>query len=278
MGVLDAIRARLAAVLHRAAGRDRATGGGRSCASRIPAPGRHNDRADGRIRARVIRACSASCRASAATSARSRRRSCSNRTTTASGPRPRNSAYTPVLRPPNRYQTPQQFHEQVVLSLLLHGNAYVLKNRDERGVVNALYVLIRRASRCWSRRMAASITSSRRTTWPASPADEPPIVVPAREIIHIRWNCLSHQLMGVSPLYALAGAVAQAQAIQASSTAFFNNGGRPPGVLIAPTKLDPLSAARVERSKPRSSRASGTLILGTRDEIEAMPTRRSTRS
>ena len=52
-----------------------------------------------------------------------------------------NSAYTPVLRRPNRYQTPQQFHERVVLSILLNGNAYILKNRDERGVVNALYPL-----------------------------------------------------------------------------------------------------------------------------------------
>ena len=89
----------------------------------------------------VIRVCSGACRRSAPISARSRRRSCSRRTPTGSGSRPRIPAYTPVLRTPNRYQTAQQFHEQIVLSLLLHGNAYLLKNRDERGVVNQLYVL-----------------------------------------------------------------------------------------------------------------------------------------
>ena len=52
-----------------------------------------------------------------------------------------NSAYTPVLRRPNRYQTPQQFHEQWMLSKLLYGNTYALNERDERGVVSAQYVL-----------------------------------------------------------------------------------------------------------------------------------------
>ena len=68
----------------------------------------------------------------------------------------------------------------------------------------------------------------------------------ARDIAHDRWNCLWHPLCGVSPLYALGGAVTQAQAIQASTTTFFAKGGRPAGMLVAPTKLDPASAERIK--------------------------------
>src|SRR5690349_15110409 len=53
----------------------------------------------------------------------------------------KNSAYTPVLRKPNHYQNRIQFFENWVNSKLSRGNTYVLKRRDGRGVVVALYVL-----------------------------------------------------------------------------------------------------------------------------------------
>ena len=52
-----------------------------------------------------------------------------------------NPAYSPVLRKPNRYQTKSQFLMAWVVSKLLWGNTFVLKERDQRGVVVALYVL-----------------------------------------------------------------------------------------------------------------------------------------
>src|SRR5690606_10807172 len=52
-----------------------------------------------------------------------------------------NPAYSPVLKKPNHYQNRIQFFESWVLSKLQRGNAAVLKGRDNRGVVNALYVL-----------------------------------------------------------------------------------------------------------------------------------------
>src|SRR5262245_49533772 len=50
-------------------------------------------------------------------------------------------AFSPVLRKPNRYQTCIQFLGQWVTSKLLWGNAYVLKERDQRNVVTSLFVL-----------------------------------------------------------------------------------------------------------------------------------------
>ena len=43
-----------------------------------------------------------------------------------------NPAFSPVLRKPNRFQSRLQFIEQWMLSKLTHGNAYILKVRDNR--------------------------------------------------------------------------------------------------------------------------------------------------
>ena len=51
------------------------------------------------------------------------------------------SAFSPVLRRPNRYQNRIQFIAQWVTTKLVHGNTYVLKERDQRGIVTALYIL-----------------------------------------------------------------------------------------------------------------------------------------
>ncbi len=157
-----------------------------------------------------------------------------------------NSAYTPVLRRPNRYQTPQQFYEQWVISKLLYGNTYVLKDRDERGVVRSLSVLDPARVIPMVAPDGSVYYELQANDLAGIPNDQPPIIVPARELIHDRWNCAYHPLVGISPLYALAGPVSQAQAIQSTSTTFFAKGGRPSGILIAPTKLDPLSAQRLK--------------------------------
>jgi len=52
-----------------------------------------------------------------------------------------NSAFSPVLRRPNSYQTRNQFWECWLLSKLSRGNTYVLKVRDNRQVVVGLHVL-----------------------------------------------------------------------------------------------------------------------------------------
>src|SRR4029450_11320664 len=50
-------------------------------------------------------------------------------------------AFSPVLRKPNHFQTRVKFVEHWQIAKLQTGNTYVLKERDARGVVVALYVL-----------------------------------------------------------------------------------------------------------------------------------------
>jgi HK97 family phage portal protein len=157
-----------------------------------------------------------------------------------------NPAYSPVLRRPNHYQTAQQFLEMWVLSKLLTGNTYALKRRDERGVVNELHLLDPARVKVLVAPDGSVYYELQSNELAGMPTETAPVVVPARELIHDRWNCLYHPLCGISPLSAVLGAVAQAKAIQDNSTTFFAKGARPSGVLIAPTKLDPQSAARLK--------------------------------
>ena len=141
-------------------------------------------------------------------------------------------AFSPVLRAPNRYQTTTQFVESWMISKLLTGNTYVLKERDARGVVTALYVLDPAKVKPLEAPDGAVYYEVQHQGLAGLAEPAGPLVVPAREIIHDRMCCLFHPLVGISPLYACGGAAAQGNAIQSSSTNFFERGGQPAGVMM----------------------------------------------
>jgi HK97 family phage portal protein len=145
-------------------------------------------------------------------------------------------AFSPVLRRPNRYQTCQQFLEAWVGSKLLYGNTYVLKERDARNVVKALYVLDPARVQTLVAPDGAIYYELQRNELAGLLTDPRP-VLPASEIIHDRWMCLFHPLIGVSPLYACSGAATAALQIQQNSTAFFANSSQPGGIVFTPPGL-----------------------------------------
>ena len=155
-----------------------------------------------------------------------------------------NPAFSPVLRKPNRYQTRQQFLECWVLSKLQSGNAYVLKQRDGRGVVVALYVLDPNRVKPLVSDDGSVFYEVRQDT--LSGLTENSVVVPAREIIHDRFNCFFHPLVGLSPIFANGLAAMQGIAIQNMSAGFFQNGAQPGGVLTAPGAIADETAARLK--------------------------------
>jgi len=155
-----------------------------------------------------------------------------------------NPAYSPVLRKPNRYQTIVKFVEQWITSKLTWGNAYVLKQRDGRGVVSALYVLDpARVSVLIAPDGAVYYSLKRDDLTGVSDGD---VVVPAKEIIHDPMICLFHPLVGVTPLYACGQAAQQGLTIQTTSEKFFQAGSRPGGVLTAPGEINDEQAARLK--------------------------------
>jgi HK97 family phage portal protein len=152
-------------------------------------------------------------------------------------------SYSPVLRRPNGYQNRIQFWEYWILSKLNRGNTYVLKRRDNRNVVTALYILD-------PNRVTPLVADDGSVFYrlSADPLSALPddVVVPAREVIHDRMNCLFHPLVGVSPIFANGLAATQGLNIQQQSARLFKNNSNPGGVLTAPGKIDPPTAARIK--------------------------------
>jgi len=155
-----------------------------------------------------------------------------------------NSAFSPVLRKPNRYQTRIKFIEQWIVSKLIHGNTYVLKQRDNRGVVVAMYVLDPSRVTPLVAGDGSVYYELRRDDLSGVKPDT--VTVPAREIIHDTMVCLYHPLVGVSPIYACGIAALQGLSIQSNSHKFFSNGSNPGGVLTAPGAISDETAGRLK--------------------------------
>jgi HK97 family phage portal protein len=154
-----------------------------------------------------------------------------------------NSPFLPVLRKPNKMQTRIQFLENWILSKLMRGNTYVLKVRDQRGIVTALYILD-------PNRVKTMVSDDGSVFYQLSSDNvtgiQNDVQVPSSEIIHDRFNCLFHPLIGTSPIFAAGVAATQGINIQNNSAAFFGNKSQPGGILTAPGAISTETALRLK--------------------------------
>jgi HK97 family phage portal protein len=152
------------------------------------------------------------------------------------------SPYARVLKKPNRYQNRIKFIENWVLSKLLYGNTYALKERDSRGIVTGLQilapanvtVLVADDGQVYYQLRRDNLTQNQDVT------------IPASEVIHDRGVCLYHPLVGVSPLYAATQSASVGLNIMDQSEGFFKNKSAPGGVLTAPARISEETAARLK--------------------------------
>ncbi len=156
----------------------------------------------------------------------------------------RNSPYAPVVYKQNGYQSQSQFLQQWLISKLLAGNTYILKQRDSRGLVTRLYPLD-------PTRVQPLITPDGSIYYrlgldPLSEIYDATEVAPASEIIHDRMPAIFHPLIGTSPIFACALPAMQGHAMQKASAAFFRNMAQPSGVLTAPGAISNETAARLK--------------------------------
>jgi HK97 family phage portal protein len=183
----------------------------------------------------------------------------------------RNSPFWPVLIKPNRYQTRIQFFDEWVGSKLIHGNAYVLKERDSRGIVVAMYVLnplrvkplVAPDGSVWYDLQQDYLTN----------IEEDKVRVPASEIIHDRYKPLYHPLCGISPIMACALSGMLGIAIASNSARFFSNSSRPGGILTAPDRIDDTTAQRLKQHWEQNytgENAGKIAVLGDGLKFEAL--------
>jgi HK97 family phage portal protein len=183
------------------------------------------------------------------------------------------SPFLPVLKKPNRYQTRIKFIEQWIVSKLLYGNTYVLKQRDRRGIVTALYILD-------AQRVTPLVADDGGVYYKLSQDHlselKDAITVPASEIIHDTMVSLWHPLVGVSPIYACGMSATQGNRIQANSTQFFGNASRPSGILVVPGTVSAEEATRMKYEWNENygpGRAGGVAVLagGLKYEMMGIP-------
>lgn len=155
-----------------------------------------------------------------------------------------NTGLGAVLKKPNPYQTIVQFLEAWVLSKLQSGNTYVLKTRDAAGIVVRMDVLRPDLVRPLVSDLDGSVFYEIRRD-ELNSLDQV-IIVPASEVIHDRFNCLNHPLIGVSPIMAAGLAAAQGQFIQESAARFFKNASNASVILSAPGSISAETAKRVK--------------------------------
>ena len=123
------------------------------------------------------------------------------------------------------------------------GNTYVLKVRDNRNVVTALHVLDpTRVQPLVSDDGSVFYRAAAATTSPASARS----IVPAREIIHDRMNCLFHPLVGTPPVFASGLASMLGLNAQKASALLFENASMPGGILTAPGEVSADQQAAVQ--------------------------------
>lgn len=152
-------------------------------------------------------------------------------------------AFSPVLRRPNRVQNRIQFFQQWMTCKDLYGNVYVLKERDARGVVVAMYILD-------PRKVKVLVAPDGEVYYQLGADNLTGIdldrTVPAREIIHDMTTLRYHALCGIPPMAAAMLPASQGRSIQTSASSFFDNGARPSGILSTAGAIDDATAKRLK--------------------------------
>jgi HK97 family phage portal protein len=153
-------------------------------------------------------------------------------------------SFSPVLLKPNRFQTRIQFVMQWILSKLMFGNTYVLKERDGKNNVIALYVLD-------PQRVTPLVAPDGSVYYQLAQDHlsgllQTQVTVPAKEIIHDIMYPLYHPLVGMGPIMACGLSAMVGLKIQGNSVNLFANGSNPGGVLTAPGAIKQETADRLK--------------------------------
>ncbi len=156
-----------------------------------------------------------------------------------------NNSGTParIYRRPNAFQNRMQFFECWLNSKLCHGNTVALKIRNTRGDITELRILD------WNK-VTPLVADDGSVFYQINPDNmtgvDASVTVPAREVIHDRFNCLFHPLIGLSPIYAAGLAAMQGHHIQENSAHFFRNGSKPSGVIEVPGTITEDNARKLK--------------------------------
>ena len=145
-----------------------------------------------------------------------------------------------LSRTPNRYQTPFEFFEFMVESLLLRGNSYVQVLRSRAGEILELIPL-------HPDRVTPNLSSAGVATYKVSMPNGESQVFTGDQIWHIR-NASNDGFIGRSVISERVESLGHSQVTGDFVRAAFENGGRPDLVLKYPEVLDEETQKRIRES------------------------------
>lgn len=151
--------------------------------------------------------------------------------------RQKTSALYRILRYPNSYQSQSDFLLNLTRSLYLDGNAYALATRNNRFEIEELHLMNPRQSNVMVAE-TGDIFYMLSGNDVVNRAFDYPLLVPARDVLHIRLHTNRQTLRGESPILAIARDMAVSDAIQAQQISFYLNQARPGIVLATDMVLD----------------------------------------
>jgi HK97 family phage portal protein len=153
-----------------------------------------------------------------------------------------NSALSRILKKPNAYQTPSDFMLNAVRQVYLDGNAYALALRNDRFEVSELHLMDTRLCKPVVAttgdvfyRLAGNAVIEKMML------DEYPLLVPQRDVLHIRLHAdrrYPFPLWGQTPLLSAAADMATTDAVMSQQIQFYLNQARPSAVLTTDLDLD----------------------------------------
>lgn len=133
---------------------------------------------------------------------------------------------------PNPETTRLEFYEQVIASLLLEGNAFILKVMDDMGDVLELYVLNPRDVRVERPVPGEPIQYRIRDSF-----GNFSFLLTSNDIVHIPLFRLPGQLLGLGPIGAARITLGSAMAAEVYAASYFGNAANPGGVIETPGEM-----------------------------------------
>jgi len=151
------------------------------------------------------------------------------------------SALSRVLRYPNAYQSISDFMLNLTRSLFLEGNAYALALRNSRFEISELHLMNPRQCAARVAETGDVFYSLGGNDVIAQQVPNVKLVVPQRDVLHIRLHCdrrYPHPLVGETPLWAALQDMGVSDAISRQQLQFYANQARPSAVLSTDMVLD----------------------------------------
>jgi HK97 family phage portal protein len=187
------------------------------------------------------------------------------------------SALTRVIRSPNDYQSISDFLLNMVYNLF-RGNAYILIVRNNRFEPQSLHLFPDKSCHAQVAEggevfyfLSGNEVIEKQLDLPQGKG----LVVPARDVIHIRLHCPRHPLVGESPLVAAALEIAAGNAALQQQIIFYANQARPSFLLTTDQILNQVQARDLRtlwEEQAKGLNAGGTPILSAGLKAQSLST------